>query len=535
MLSGDDTLVMSEDEAQNGNKAPSLLVDDGDEINLTCDSDIRSKLRLDTSSVESPFSSTEQHSGISGIRSSTSPSTKSPVRSPEVPFILTIKLTDFEKKGDGINAYIVYKIITISENVPGMSDRTYEVWRRFSDFLGLHDKLIEKYLSKGVVVPAAPEKSIAAMTKTKTTSDPALSRDVTLRRARQLERFLRRIVEHPRMRADCDVRDFLTMETDLPRAVQTAALSSAGMKRMFRSVGEVRLFTIINYRNNIKYYQVFSKMAFHMEEGDRWFEQTQSHIDELDESLRRLLHLAEGLTTTRKELAHAQESMSKVCMLLFYYNEHLYMLHRLENHKKIMLFFGLFSGLSMLASCEESTALARVLSHLTETEENAATLWAKQAEMDAIKFTESINEYVGLIGSLKDVFGERVRVWQSWQSAQQSLAKKREQKARLELSGKNDRASALKDEMDEAVLKMDGLETEFGDLSKLIREEVGRFEVQRRHDMRQMLIQYMESLIETHTEFQLFVFFINLNIMLNWFQMLKVWEKFEPETHSIIV
>ncbi|VDL75824.1 unnamed protein product [Nippostrongylus brasiliensis] len=304
-----------------------------------------------------------------------------------------------------------------SEGVPGISDKTYEVWRRFSDFLGLHDKLFEKYISKGVIVPAAPEKSIAAMTKTKATSDPATSREVAVRRARQLERFMRRVVQHPRLRVDCDA--------ELPRASQTSTLSGAGVKRIFKSVGEV-----------------FSKMAFHMEEGDRWFEQTQSHVDELDESLRRLLHLSESLTSTRKELSVAQESMSK--------------------------------GLSMLASCEESTALARALSHLTETEENAAALWTKQSEMD-----NSLNVSASTL-------------------------------AYLELSGKNDRATALRDEMDEAVRRMDQLEAEFVELSKLIREEIGRFEVQRRHDMRQMFIDYLESL------------------------MLGVWEKFEPETRNII-
>ncbi|EPB66328.1 PX domain protein [Ancylostoma ceylanicum] len=214
-------------------------------------------------------------------------------------FTFDVRISDFEKKGDGMNAYIVYKLITKSEGVPGISDRTYEVWRRFSDFLGLHDKLFEKYISKGIIVPAAPEKSIAAMTKTKATSDPATSREVAVRRARQLERFMRRVVQHPRLRVDCDVRDFLTMEAELPRASQTATLSGAGVKRMFKSVGEV-----------------FSKMAFHMEEGDRWFEQTQSHVEELDESLRKLLHLSESLTSTRKELAGAQESMSKVLLTI---------------------------------------------------------------------------------------------------------------------------------------------------------------------------------------------------------------------------
>ncbi|KIH53916.1 PX domain protein [Ancylostoma duodenale] len=322
MLSEDDSLrntfedTHSVDNPQRTNnsdgKTPSLLDDDeGDEINLNTDS--RSKL----SALDQPV-----------------PPPKDPI--PIADFTFDVRISDFEKKGDGMNAYIVYKLITKSEGVPGISDRTYEVWRRFSDFLGLHDKLFEKYISKGIIVPAAPEKSIAAMTKTKATSDPATSREVAVRRARQLERFMRRVVQHPRLRVDCDVRDFLTMEAELPRASQTATLSGAGVKRMFKSVGEV-----------------FSKMAFHMEEGDRWFEQTQSHVEELDESLRKLLHLSESLTSTRKELAGAQESMSK--------------------------------GLSMLASCEESTALARALSHLTETEENAAALWAKQSEMDSIR------------------------------------------------------------------------------------------------------------------------------------------------------
>nr|CDJ91895.1 Vps5 C-terminal domain containing protein [Haemonchus contortus] len=54
--------------------------------------------------------------------------------------------------------------------------------------------------------------------------------------------------------------------------------------------------------------------------------------------------------------------------------------------------------------------------------------------------------------------------------------------------------------MDEAVRRMDQLEAEFGEISKLIREEIGRFEVQRRHDMRQLFIEYLESLVQTHTE-----------------------------------
>jgi sorting nexin-1/2 len=34
--------------------------------------------------------------------------------------------------------------------------------RRFSDFLGLHEKLTEKYAKRGRIIPPAPEKSLVS-------------------------------------------------------------------------------------------------------------------------------------------------------------------------------------------------------------------------------------------------------------------------------------------------------------------------------------------------------------------------------------
>ncbi|CAJ0930327.1 unnamed protein product, partial [Mesorhabditis belari] len=474
MLDGDDTLTLSDEEhhdippaSSNGtsSKVNDLLLEDGEDVNLHSDAPA-SKLRLDEEPDEKPRSAAVLSTSNLDVSHS------SPV-APRVEehknYVLKISIETFEKRGDGINAYLVYKVVTESRNNPGISDRIHEVWRRFSDFLGLHEKLVEKFLHKGVVVPYPPEKSITAMTKTKSgNSDHAISNPVGMQRARQLERFLRRIGQHQKMRTDCDVRDFLTMEAELPKASNTVALSSAGVKRLMKSVGEA-----------------FSKMAFHMEEGDRWFEQTQSHVEELEECLRKLLTLADTLQHQRKELSYANESMSKT--------------------------------ISMLASCEESTALARALSHLTEAEESCAAAFGRQAENDQAKLTEAVGEYVALFQSLKDVFNERIRVWQSWQTAQQNLAKKREQKSRYELSGKMDRAQQAKDEMDETERKVDQLEGEFGEISRLIREEMGRFDAQRREDMREIFIGFLEALLVEQQE------------------LLKFWERFGPETQSIIL
>lgn len=94
---------------------------------------------------------------------------------------VVIHIRAYEKRSEGFNAYLVYKIETRVRlirlihplqvtNIPNYSKAVSEVWRRFSDFLGLHDKLAEKYQSKGVAVPPAPEKSLSALTKTKLNS-----------------------------------------------------------------------------------------------------------------------------------------------------------------------------------------------------------------------------------------------------------------------------------------------------------------------------------------------------------------------------
>jgi sorting nexin-1/2 len=43
----------------------------------------------------------------------------------------------------------------------------FAVIRRFSDFLGLHQKLSEKYLQNGRIIPPAPDKSVVGTTKIK--------------------------------------------------------------------------------------------------------------------------------------------------------------------------------------------------------------------------------------------------------------------------------------------------------------------------------------------------------------------------------
>lgn len=122
----------------------------------------------------------------------------------------------------------------------GYPKKEYEVWRRFSDFLGLHEKLRVKHLENGRIVPPAPDKSLFGTTKAKISKnvEDEGAADFLERRRAALERFLRRTSRHPSLYQDPDFREFLTFEGDLPKATQTSALSGANIMRLVGRVND---------------------------------------------------------------------------------------------------------------------------------------------------------------------------------------------------------------------------------------------------------------------------------------------------------
>lgn len=58
-----------------------------------------------------------------------------------------------------MSSYVAYRIVTRT-NMPMFKSNNMAVLRRFSDFLGLHNKLTEKYLRNGRLIPPAPQKNM---------------------------------------------------------------------------------------------------------------------------------------------------------------------------------------------------------------------------------------------------------------------------------------------------------------------------------------------------------------------------------------
>ncbi|KDR15997.1 sorting nexin-2-like isoform X2 [Zootermopsis nevadensis] len=380
---------------------------------------------------------------------------------------IQVTVTEPQKLGEGMAAYVAYKVITRT-NMPIFRKRSFSVMRRFSDFLGLHDKLVEKYLRMGRIIPPAPEKSVIGMTKIKMSNQPeqGSSAEFVEKRRASLERYLNRTAAHPILGIDPDFREFLEADMELPKATNTSALSGAGVMRLFNKVGET-----------------VNKITYKMDESDPWFEEKTQQIENLDTQLRKLHANVETLVLHRKDLAVLTSAFAK--------------------------------SAAMLSNCEEHTSLSRALSQLAEVEEKVEALHNEQANADFSVLCELLKDYIALTVAIKEVFHERVKVYQNWQHSQQMLNKKREQKAKLELSGKPDKGNQASVEVVEWEAKVERGQEEFDNISKMIKKEMERFEVSRVKDFKAIIIQYLENLM-THQQ-----------------QLIKYWEAFLPEAKAI--
>ncbi|XP_065671469.1 sorting nexin-2 isoform X2 [Hydra vulgaris] len=365
-------------------------------------------------------------------------------------FDIKIKISDPIKIGDGMSAYMAYNVTT-QTSMSIFKNKEMCVKRRFSDFLGLHERLNEKHLVLGRIVPPPPDKSVVGMVMVKSSKDDQSSTDFVERRQHELEKYMNRLARHSQLIEDQDFKEFLEAD-ELPRAKNTSALSKGGLSRLAKGIGDA-----------------VSKITIKMVESDSWFEEKQNQIDVLDQQLIKLHTAAEVLVNLRKEVCLHTSAFAKSC--------------------------------SLLSNCEEHTTLSRALSQLAELEEKIEHVQQEQVLKDFYTLAETLKEYISLIGAVKAAFAQRIKVWSNWQSAQSTLTKKREALVKLELAGKSDKLGPAQDEVKEWEKRVEKGEDDFNAISKTVKVEMTRFDKMRVKDFKDLIITYLESLLNVQQQF----------------------------------
>ncbi|KOB72362.1 putative sorting nexin isoform 1 [Operophtera brumata] len=158
---------------------------------------------------------------------------------------IIITITEPQKIGEGMYSYVAYRVLT-KTNMPIFSKHEFAVLRRFSDFLGLHEKLTENVQSQFV------ERRRAALERflNRVGQHPVLSIDPDFReflesgnrtverRRSALERFLNRVGQHPVLSIDPDFREFLESDT------RTVERRCAALERFLNRVGQHPVLSI---------------------------------------------------------------------------------------------------------------------------------------------------------------------------------------------------------------------------------------------------------------------------------------------------
>jgi len=362
---------------------------------------------------------------------------------------IEVKVTAPHKVGEGMSSYMAYTVTT-NTNLTYFKKKNPEVNRRFSDFLGLRDKLAEKYLQNGRIIPPAPDKSVIGMTKVKMAKEDenTSQSDFVEKRRASLERYLNRTASHPNLRVDPDFREFLELNTELPKANQTSALSGKNVMKLLSKVGDK-----------------VSAYATKMDETDTWFEEKTVMVENLDIQLRKLLVATESLVDYRKNLSGHTYSLSK--------------------------------SLGMLGSAEDNTKLAAALQQLSEVEEKVEKVHEQQAKDDFFLLSELVHDYIGIVGSVKEAFNERLKAWQAWQGVQRDLNKRREAKVKAELASKQERVNQLRQEIAENERQLDMAQENFEKISRIIKKEYEAFDVKKCKDFKDTIVLYLEQMLKS--------------------------------------
>lgn len=352
-----------------------------------------------------------------------------------------ITVGDPHKVGDLTSSHIVYSVRTRTSS-KAYKQSEFEVKRRYRDFLWLYTTLHAN--NPGVVVPPPPEKQAFGKFE---------SNFVEARRA-ALEKMLNKIAAHSTLQLDGDLKLFLESDAfnvdvkHKERKEPNLGESKGMLGSLGFSVGSTNKFV----------------------EQDDWFHDRRVYLDALESQLKALLKAMDGMVAQRKAMAEASGDFS--------------------------------ASLHALSTVELSPTLSGPLDALSELQLTIRDVYDRQAQQDVLTFGIIIEEYIRLIGSVKQSFVQRQKAFQSWHTAESELQKRKTAQDNLLRKGKSqqDRLNQVSAEVADAERKVHQARLLFDDMGRLMRSELDRFEREKVEDFKSAVETFLESAVEAQKE-----------------------------------
>ncbi|XP_050121295.1 sorting nexin 1-like isoform X2 [Malus sylvestris] len=359
---------------------------------------------------------------------SISGSSQSP-RSPSSQPYLSVSVTDPVKLGNGVQAYISYRVIT-KTNFPEYQGPEKIVIRRYNDFVWLQDRLFEKY--KGIFIPPLPEKS--------TVEKFRFSAEFIEMRRQALDVFVNRIASHHELQQSEDLRTFLQADEETMERLrfhETGIFKKpADWMQIFKDVQSKVSDVVLGKEKPV-------------EESNPEYEKLKHYIFELEN------HLAEA-------------------------QKHAYRL--VKRHRELGQSLADFGKAAKLLGACEGNALGKAFTELGAKSETLSIKLQKEAQQLLMNFEEPLKDYVRAVQSIKATIAERANAFRQQCELAETIKLKEINLDKLMLT-RSDRVGEAEHEYKE--LKAEGEEAtrRFETIARLMSEEIVRFQEQKTTDM----------------------------------------------------
>ncbi|KAK1428792.1 hypothetical protein QVD17_17632 [Tagetes erecta] len=360
--------------------------------------------------------------GGSGLHSPRSPSSQPP--------FLSVSVTDPAKMGNGVQAYISYKVIT-KTNFPEYQGSEKIVIRRYSDFVWLRDRLFEKY--KGIFIPPLPEKN--------TVEKFRFSAEFIEMRRQALDTFVNRIALHHELQQSDDLRTFLqadeqTMERARSQDTGIFKKKPSDLMQIFWGVQSKVTDVVLGKEKPV-------------EESNPEYEKFKKYISELEDNLAEAQKHAYRLVKRHRELGQSLADFGK--------------------------------AIKLLGACE-GNALGTAFSEVGAKSEMLSIKLQREAHHLLMNFEEPLKDYVRAVQSIKGTIAERANAFRQQCELAETIKLKEIDLNKLRLM-RSEKMLDAEHEYEE--LKSQGEEAtkRFDTIVRLMNEEIVRFQDQRTQEL----------------------------------------------------
>ncbi|XP_042381376.1 sorting nexin 1-like isoform X1 [Zingiber officinale] len=355
-------------------------------------------------------------------------SSQSP-RSPSGAPFLSISVTDPVKLGNGVQAYISYRVIT-KTNLPEFQGPEKIVIRRYSDFVWLHDKLADKY--KGIFIPPLPEKSAVEKFR--------FSAEFIEMRRQALDIFVNRIASHPELKQSEDLKTFLEEDEEAMeriRSFETGIFKKpADLLQMFKDVQTKVTDVVLGKEKPV-------------EETDPEYEKLKHYIFGLEDHLTETQKQAVRLVKRHRELGQSLSEFGK--------------------------------AIKLLGACE-GDSLGKVFAELGSKSELLSIKLQKEAHNLLMNFEEPLKDYVRCVQSIKDSFSHRANAFRLHCELTETTKLKEINLEKLNLM-RSDKTREAEIEYRELKAESEEATRRFETIIKRMNEEIVRFQEQKTAEM----------------------------------------------------